>query len=217
MKKTSKKRILSLVKLVSDRSYESVFDTCCDHGLIGLSLLNSKTHFKKLIFIDIVKHLIDNLQIYIADIPKHGMLIETKTLPVEEIKFEKSDLVIIAGVGGDLVLNAIKIHQKHSLRPKNYLISAHTKHLEVREELTKLGLKSVSEVLIKEDGIFYDHILLSYEEGETISPINLTGENEFLKEYYIKHAQILGMKAKYGNHSHDEILNIINNLMIFFK
>lgn len=208
------KRILSLSKLALYQEYQTVYDTCCDHGKIGLCLLDQKLSMKELVFVDIVPQIISDLKASITDIPSAYASLKTQTLSIKNLQFSKEDLVIIAGVGCDLILGALSTHQQKGVQPKHYLLSSHTKHLECRKALKEMGLKLVSEILIEEAGIFYDHLLVSYEEGKEIFPINRTGEDKVLSRYYEHHAHILKLKAKYANQEALNFLNIIKDLTI---
>lgn len=207
-------RIKSLSKLVLEHDYDCIYDTCCDHGKIGMALLEQKVTAKELVFVDIVAGIISQLELNIADIPNQDINLKTQTISITELKFSKKDLVIIAGVGADLILDAIRTHRKSGSTPKHYLLSSHTKHFMCRSALKEMGFKLVREILVEEAGIFYDHLLISAYEGEEILPINQTGEFEVLSRYYEHHAKILKLKAQYGDKLAANLLNIINSLTI---
>lgn len=208
------KRISSLVKLALEHDYQCIYDTCCDHGKIGLSLFKNKQAIQEVIFVDIVPQIISQLKTYIADIPNSGSFLKTQNISVSDITFSKKDLVIIAGVGSDLILDSLRTHKKRGLIPKHYLLSPHTKHLECRKALNEMGFKLVGEVLIEEDNIFYDHLLISSEEGENIFPINRNSQTKTLTRYYAHHVKILKLKATHGDEMALNYLNIIKGLTI---
>lgn len=195
------KRINALVNLIKTESYERILDTCCDHGLIGLAMLQEQSiSLNEMTFIDIVKPIIDKLKIDSTYIPKNSKTkITTEVQCVKKIQFSNEDLVIMAGVGADLIIDAITEHKKNSLSPKHYLISAHTKHTWLREELKTHGLFVLKEHLIKEDHIYYDHMLVSYERGEEILDFNRTGSHADLQSYYLKLQSLFELKAKNGD------------------
>lgn len=196
------RRIESLSELIINERYQKVLDTCCDHGLIGLKILKEHhASFQELILIDIIKPIIEKLDnsTIIADIPNACPIISTKVQCVKNISFSNQDLVIMAGVGADLILSAISTHLENKMKPKHYLISAHTKHTWLREKLREMGLHLLKEHLIFEDNIHYDHMLLSFEEGATIADFNQTGEEKDLQEYYSRLRRLFELKSKNGH------------------
>ena len=207
------RRIKALGDLLQAQKYTKVLDTCCDHGLIGLNLLdNSLCSFDELILIDIVPSIIQKLELAIADIPRGDRLISTQIQCVKKIKCSSQDLVIMAGVGADLVYEAILSHKKNEQIPRHYLISAHTKHVWLREKLKEEGLLLVKEELILEDNIFYDHILLSFSEGNELKAFNQTGSKEALKSYYQEMQKLFEIKAKYGEEWFAQKLKELNSI-----
>lgn len=105
------KRLTQLVQQVK-RDYDHIWDCCCDHGLLGAALL--KQHPSSTVhFVDIVPSLIDKVTLDLiryfpatTDSPRwRTYCLDVRDLPLEANA--GSHLVIIAGVGGDLMTEFI--------------------------------------------------------------------------------------------------------------
>lgn len=111
-------RLQSLKDMISD-DYDHIWDTCCDHGYLGVSLL--KTNHATIHFVDTVAHIIDDLSTVLSNNIEQTCqyktyVLDAKKLPLANYENEKQ-LVIIAGVGGDLTAEIFEA-----------LIQANTKH-----------------------------------------------------------------------------------------
>lgn len=102
---------------------------------------------------------------------------------------EKYRSVVIAGMGGDLIVKIIKSHQNLLKNIDYFLLSPHGNEKEVRECLIELGYMIVDENVVFEDH-YYEVILFEkgkcdYHENEMIyGPINLKKRSEIFKEKY---------------------------------
>ncbi|MFK8137106.1 MAG: SAM-dependent methyltransferase [Bdellovibrionales bacterium] len=102
------------------------YDLCCDHGFIGIEALK-RENFKRVIFIDQVSEIIDRLVVRfeksIQWIPKQSEYLFL-CQDVIEIEFSIHGTLVIAGVGGQLILKTLKgLLDKNKLKAKRIIIN----------------------------------------------------------------------------------------------
>ena len=169
-------RLQTILNMVND-DYDHIWDTCCDHGLLGRAIYlqkpNSVVHF-----VDVMNHLIDQLQDELNDDSRFNNsprwfthAIDSEKLPLHANNYH---LIIIAGVGGDLLLNLVQaILKKHPKNTKIDFILCPVRQLhKVRFGLSELNLRLIDEQLIKEFAQYYEVLHVSnHKEGKDISLI----------------------------------------------
>jgi tRNA (adenine22-N1)-methyltransferase len=152
--------------------YDHIWDCCCDHGYLGMSILNQQLN-AKVHFVDIVPELmldLDNkLTAYSKNVSKidsntwQTHCIDIKTLPLES--YSGKHLIIIAGVGGtqasEFVSALCELCDKHPHLEIDFLLCPVRKLYELRQQLITLKLELKSEVLVEENHQFYELILVS--------------------------------------------------------
>jgi tRNA (adenine22-N1)-methyltransferase len=167
--------------MVASQQYEHIWDCCCDHGLLGFALL-SRNAANNIHFIDIVSELMteveNKLQRFYAT-PSNSSTASWKThcldvakLPLEE--YEGKHLIIIAGVGGDLMIMFISaIHQQHPNMNIDFLLCPVHHQFSLREKLIELNFSLKDEMLVEDNKRFYEviHVSSSSEVGGKIHPV----------------------------------------------
>ena len=110
------KRLTQIAAMVED-DYQHIWDCCCDHGLLGATLLK-RNSAPNIHFVDIVPTLMAQLeaklQQFFSDSAHQWQThcMDVSQLPLEQ--FQGKHLIIIAGVGGDLMVELVtNIHQRH--------------------------------------------------------------------------------------------------------
>ncbi|MFT7185989.1 MAG: tRNA (adenine22-N1)-methyltransferase [Pseudohongiellaceae bacterium] len=173
------KRLQQVDRMIA-KKYDHIWDCCCDHGLLGMNLL-ARDAGTVIHFVDVVEPLIDNLASqllkYQADHVNQTMLKskwQVHCLGAENIPLQRntSNLIIIAGVGGDLLIEIVDaIVTKHPNQDFDFLLCPIHHNYKVRQALTRLGLGLVDEVLVTENKRFYEVIHASTESKRAISPV----------------------------------------------
>ncbi len=164
------------------RDYHHIWDCCCDHGLLGLLLLERlPTSF--IHFVDINPQLIVNLQ---SKLERHystnRFVDQWKThclnaahLPLVSTKSTMDTdvhLIIIAGVGGDSLIKLVEaILSANATIKLEFLLCPVHHNYKVRTALIKLGLGLISENLLCENGRFYELIHVSNNSKEALSTV----------------------------------------------
>lgn len=164
------KRLLKLSQLVTTH-YDHIWDCCCDHGLLGATLLNE--HGESLIhFVDIVPDLMSELDLKFKQFSPQAKwqnhCIDVNELPLSEYNqaLNNSDqtkhLVIIAGVGGNLTSEFVtNICKKHPDLAIDFLLCPVHHQYMLRQQLISLNMKLKQEVLVEENNRFYEILLVT--------------------------------------------------------
>ena len=156
------KRLQQIENMVTSH-YDHIWDGCCDHGLLGFSLLSSQTN-STVHFVDIVPKLMANLESklkrFCPSLPWKTHCIDVATLPLAQ--YQGKHLVIISGVGGDLMIQFIDaIYQQNKNLNIDFLLCPVHHQFSLRQKLIALNFSLKNEVLIEENQRFYEILLVS--------------------------------------------------------
>ena len=158
------KRLKHIESMVTS-DYTYIWDCCCDHGLLGTALL-SRLAAPYIHFVDIVPDLMNELenklQRFYPNSPSKWQIhcLDVAALPIEQ--YEGKNLVIIAGVGGDLTTQFVNaIHQSHSTTNIDFLLCPVHHQFTLRQQLIQLDFSLKNEVLVEENQRFYEILLVS--------------------------------------------------------
>ncbi len=176
------KRLQQIEKMVTSQ-YSHIWDCCCDHGLLGCALLsrlaaaNISTNMPSNIhFVDIVPELMAELENKLHRFYPSSTW-ETHCLDVAKLplaQYEGKHLIIIAGIGGDLMIEFIEtIYQQHKSLNIDFLLCPVHHQFSLRSKLIELDFSLKHEVLVEDNQRFYEVILVSStsEENSKINPV----------------------------------------------
>ena len=185
-------RLTHIDKMIS-KHYTDIWDCCCDHGLLGMTLLKRKAA-DKLHFVDIAQPLITKLatqltvhfshtesserwQVYCLDVAKlplfpkeHG-----KVTPGQG---ESPPLIIIAGVGGDLLITLVeKIIAANPKQTLEFILCPVHHNYKVRQGLIAQNFSLINEMLVTENQRFYEiiHVTTTSSFAEHNTEISSVG------------------------------------------
>ncbi|OBT11281.1 hypothetical protein A9267_01100 [Shewanella sp. UCD-FRSSP16_17] len=170
------KRLLQICHMV-EPGFDHIWDCCCDHGYLGAALLKQQS--AKVHFVDIVPELMSNLSHklnhFFADTNTwQTHCIDVSLLPLTQ--YQGHHLVIIAGIGGDLMSDLVtNILHAHPDQVIDILLCPVHHQFELRQNLSNLHLSLKAEVLIEENGRYYEVIHVT-NNADKMRPISLTGE-----------------------------------------
>jgi tRNA (adenine22-N1)-methyltransferase len=167
-------RLDTIKNKVTDH-YDHIWDCCCDHGQLGIALLASQP--KSLIhFVDVVDELMVELE---SQLQKHALKVSSQwqvhCMDVAQLPLvpDKKNLIIIAGVGGDLLIELVRaIQTRNQGIELEFILCPVLHHYKVRTELIDMGFGLVSETLVKENKRFYEIIHVS---NQAIVPLSNIG------------------------------------------
>jgi tRNA (adenine22-N1)-methyltransferase len=170
------KRLQHIEQMVT-ADYTHIWDCCCDHGFLGASLL-SRQSGQNIHFVDIVPELITAIESKLQEFFPHSIsawqthCLDVAKLPLQE--YQGKHLVIIAGIGGDLMIQFIDaIQQKHLDMRIDFLLCPVNQQFALRKKLIALKFSLKNEVLIKDNRRYYEVILVSStsDTHKEISPV----------------------------------------------
>ncbi|NQZ56747.1 MAG: tRNA (adenine(22)-N(1))-methyltransferase TrmK [Lentisphaeraceae bacterium] len=170
------------------KKYDHIWDCCCDHGLSGMTLLKRQAA-TTIHFVDIVEELMHNLrkklQSFSTDIAP-GTSWEVHCLDTAKLPLTsgESHLIIIAGVGGDLLIqfmqSILAAHPQHNLE---FILCPVHHNYKVRQELRSMGLGLIDEYLVKENNRFYEIMHVSKTSVDPLSCVGSKMWNLSLKDH----------------------------------
>lgn len=169
------------------REYAHVWDTCCDHGQLGAELLNQINDTGRsnpiIHFVDIQPDIINKLEDLLTRFYSDKVICykthcnSTAELPLSD--YQGKHLIVIAGVGGDLVADFIKqIANKHPNLAADFLLCPVRKIDELRSTLINLNFKCLDEKLVEENKRFYELMFVTNHSNseQELKPVSLVGE-----------------------------------------
>lgn len=206
------KRLKKIAQMVNI-GFDEIWDCCCDHGHLGFALLNEKKA-SKLHFVDLVPVLTDkveqDLKLFYEgschDWEVH--CIDVAQLPIH-FNDKKKHLIIIAGIGGELMIELLaplfkRIKAANNNRIDFILSPVHHNFL-LRQFLIKYGYLMINEQLVFENNRGYEVLHISLQRGKEISEVgnimwNFEDSNhqQYLKktmQHYQRKGDQLAVKA----------------------
>jgi len=235
-------RLQQIASMVTSQ-YDHIWDCCCDHGLLGFSLLSSQAS-SNIHFVDIVPALMteleQKLQRFCPDSRWKTHCIDVASLPLAQYKGKQ--LIIIAGVGGDLMMQFIEaIVQQHRSTNSgvnldiDFLLCPVHHQYALRQQLIALDFSLQDEMLVAENRRFYEILHVSSKQ-DSARPVSLVGDKiwqeisagagqkqsskqaEIAASYLskiIKHYQRIqqGIKQNERNHSDKKSVNDVQHII----
>lgn len=163
---------LSQLENMLEQQYSIIWDCCCDHGLLGISLLDNK-RADKVVFVDILAHqmalLEEDLQRrFPQDNPNWQVICQdVKELVIPQVE---SQLFIIAGVGGDKTVEFIdSLCAAMPGIPFDLLICSVQGNYPLRQALIRHGFSMRREEIVFENKRFYEAIYVTKKAGPVIT------------------------------------------------
>lgn len=208
------KRLQQIESLVTE-TYDHIWDCCCDHGLLGAALLARKNNTDQgmIHFVDIVPALMDELhqklsQFYPLDKSTTHAQWKTHCLDVKQLplsQYPGKQLVIIAGVGGDLTREfVVAICNAFPQQDIDFLLCPVHHQYTLRSQLIKLKMKLKQECLIEENKRFYEIMLVStnnqHDTNKELEDIHLTGQAIWQSQNQLQHKVVQNYLTKTLKH-----------------
>lgn len=181
---------LDTIKNKIPAHYDHIWDCCCDHGQLGMALFASHPH-SVIHFVDVVDSLMIDLEAqlnkFAADISSQWQVhcMDVAQLPLVS---DAKNVMIIAGVGGDLLIELVRsIQQRHQETDLTFILCPVLHNHRVRRELSEMGFGLISETLVKENKRFYEVLHVSnraarplHSIGDEMWDLNNTEHQEYL-------------------------------------
>ncbi|URQ91617.1 tRNA (adenine(22)-N(1))-methyltransferase TrmK [Pseudoalteromonas sp. SCSIO 43101] len=201
------KRLSAIVDVV-DSGYDEIWDCCCDHGLLGIELLQ-QNKAQLIHFVDIVPELMqalnDKLVRFATNEQCARWQVHCQDVAMISPDPNKRHLVIIAGVGGELLVQFLaKIVGHHPGIHIDFIVCPVHHSYQVRRYLQTLSLGLVSEQLICENKRFYEIIAMSASSSKQVTRVGqqmwqLTSKEHqaYLKQLCAHYQRMLNQDAAY--------------------
>lgn len=177
------KRLRQLDRMIT-AEYNHIWDCCCDHGLLGATLLQ-RSAAAHIHFVDIVPELINELTVKLRRFAQpnsqvtsqwHTHCLDVAKLPLTH--FTGKHLLVIAGVGGDLSAELVEsICAAHPHLELEFLLCPVRQQFLLRQQLIELECKLLKEVLISENHRHYE--VLHVQKPALAQPTN-NGEKQLV-------------------------------------
>lgn len=211
-----KSRLSEIVNFV-EKEYQEIWDTCCDHGKLGLTLFeiykDTKIHF-----VDCIPEIMDKLEMQLA---KQDLLssprIELHTKNAEDIKLsDEKSLICICGIGGIKAIEIISgLMRKNDLRGHDIILCVQYRTPKLRRFLRNSGFKVQKEMLCFEGKWAHEIMRISLDIGNDIctvgSPMFKLDRKDHINYITksIKHYQ----KKCLIDKSYEEVLNLYRKVI----
>ncbi len=215
-------RLETIATLVKTH-YDHIWDGCCDHGLLGMLLLQrrsaDKVHFVDVLSTPMAK-LQEQLERFFPANDEDLACWEVHCQKLETLQLTRSDkhLVIIAGIGGDKVIEFVtSIKTNHPFAEIEFLLCPVHHNYRVRSAMIKLGLGLIDEKLVTENGRFYEILHLSSGSTEPLSKVgskmwDFTCSEH--RQYLINQIEHFEQKARTGDEAQLKILKAYRELRV---
>lgn len=166
-------RLTALCQAIPEHTYQHIWDCCCDHGYLGEQLMaehpDSTIHF-----IDVMPHLIEEVEKRLSHNSNQNW--RTHCADAADLSLDQTEnhLVIIAGVGGDLLIEMVDtIYNRHaslfSNKRLDFLLCPVRQLHKVRQGLNDLNLGLITEKIIQDNNQFYEVLQVSNQSNKPVS------------------------------------------------
>lgn len=174
--KTSRR--LAAISHFVNQHYHDIWDCCCDHGFLGAELVKRKAA-NYVHFVDSVPQICQRLE---QNLSRHlpytsaGSTSQWQVHCVDvaklELKHNGTQLVIIAGVGGELCIDLLKgILSKNPKRDFELILCPVHYQYELRQFLQDHNFGLIDEQLVEENQRHYEILHLSTTSNVPISKV----------------------------------------------
>ncbi|WP_037027271.1 tRNA (adenine(22)-N(1))-methyltransferase [Psychromonas aquimarina] len=174
-------RLQQIDSMVS-REYDHIWDCCCDHGFLGLNLLKRQAA-QTVHFVDIVPDLLKQIEAKLnSEFARklqlnawHVHCMDAADLPVELYSkdvLKDKHLVIIAGVGGELLIELIQsLIKRFAAYQVEFLLCPVHHNYKVRQFLIEQKLGLINESLICENNRYYEVLHVAAGAPQSVSNV----------------------------------------------
>lgn len=170
-----------------------VYDLCCDHGQIGLSVTA-----REVVLLDVVESIIDRIKT--TDIPSgYTAICEDAT----NTKFTTSAQTsfILAGIGGHLAVKILKNLYEQRVSGMEIIFCIHSHVEEVYEWLEGKEFEPLDFSFVEENKKFYEIYKLRVKSGYSFKAKQffINNSNKVHEEYLRERISYFELKARYNS------------------
>ncbi len=173
------RRLRQIEKMIAGQ-YSHIWDCCCDHGQLGMSLLDARLA-QQVHFVDIVPELLTQIERTLNRYwqgDRQGWqvhCIDAGKLPLQQFSANPQTdkhLLIIAGIGGDLMIELLQSQLPLSADYQvEYILCPVHHNYKVRQFLIKQGFALIDEALVFENKRGYEVLHVSADGQQALSTV----------------------------------------------
>lgn len=170
MKTRLGKRLKALFDAIPP-GYDEVWDLCCDHGRLGLALLESR-RANQVHFVDQIDSIMVDLHRRLEQYGATGY--QLHTLPAEQLVLTANTrpLLVLAGVGDEVTQAIVSAVSEHNPDTQpDWLISPANNLFQVRRNLQQLKFGLLEEGVVFENGRGYEWLVVSQDRQRAPKPV----------------------------------------------
>ncbi len=175
-------RLQTIFDLIKEQQalnpFDCIWDCCCDHGYLGLQLLQHELT-DQLFFVDQLPHIIERLHTKLESFPDNRYQTIVADAATLNFAADKHHLVILAGVGGEHIIDIIKaIELKHPQGNIDFIFCPATTQYNLREYLASQPFALAHESITSEKNRDYEviHVKARASDQDNKSSVSLTGD-----------------------------------------
>jgi tRNA (adenine22-N1)-methyltransferase len=158
----------------ANKDYDIVWDTCCDHGYLGQKILANNQR-GQLVFVDQVISITKALSEQLEGQPYTNYTIYTQDLAQLKLTIDKSHLVIIAGIGGQLMAELLPRLLANNKAATDFIFCPSTSGYSLRDYLANNNFGLLAETIVADNNRFYEIIYARYKSAD-LEGVSLLGE-----------------------------------------
>jgi tRNA (adenine22-N1)-methyltransferase len=190
--------------LAASKDYDIIWDTCCDHGYLGQKILASDPR-GQLIFVDQVVSITKALNEHLQSQCYVNYAVYTEDLAELKLAVNKSHLVIVAGIGGQLIAELLPRLLAGNKSPIDFMFCPSTSVYSLRDYLSNNSFSLLSETIVVDNNRFYEVIYVRYEPvnnegvsllGQMWNPNNSDHQQYLENLIRLYQARLMGSKAE---------------------
>lgn len=156
-------RLMLVTKFIKKNSY--VLDVGTDHGLLPMYLVENKI-IDKAVASDVVPSIVEKTKAKVKENKLDDKIKVVLSDGLKDIKENKIDTIIIAGMGGILTVDILKAREKF-LKGKTLILSPHRDVDLVRKYLHEIGFKITKEEILEDREDKFYTIIKAVEGKDT--------------------------------------------------
>lgn len=161
---------LTLLQAFITQPYANIWDGCCDHGLLGQSLMTAYPS-SMIHFVDINSTIIEKLTRKLSQSEYSNWQCYSNDMSRITLQPCQTHLIILAGIGGQLMQQILEgllenIQKTHLENEVEFLLAPIHHRYQLRSWLKKQNFSLLSEKLIEDNGRYYE-----------VLHVSLTGKN----------------------------------------
>lgn len=175
-------------------------DVGCDHGFLPIYLVQTK-QISRAVAMDVATGPLSTAQKHIAEAGLSQQIITRLSDGLQKLQPDETDTILIAGMGGGLILHILSQSQKVAKSAKELILQPQSEVYQVRAYLFSEGYELLEENMVLEDGKFYPMMKVRYFQKpnakEKPSELELyfgkkllEEKNTVLKEYLLREKRI---------------------------